>query len=306
MKSILREIENEILKYAAVLAEILKVDIEIVDSAYFRVAGTGSYKEQKNVSLSGEAYIISKVMESGKQQIVENPREDEICKGCQHRSTCKETYEVCTPIVMEGEVIGAIGLVCFTEKQKSHIMWHHESFILFLNQIAELIASKAFERREHLKNNEVIRLLDAIMNNLAEGVIVLDKNGRLIRFNKRAQELINNDVLEIEETVFLKSITLDRLNRTIYELKYRRSSQQVRGRFFDMNSGDFHQVFIFSPYSEETVRLDTYKTIEGIEKEMIKEALLKHGLSVDAKKEIAKELNIGIATLYRKIKKYDL
>lgn len=306
MKSMLREIENEILKYAAILAEILQVDIEIVDATYFRVAGTGIYKTQKNVGLSGEAYIISKVMETGEQQIIENPREDLICSGCRNRESCKEVYEVCTPIIMEGKIIGAIGLVCFTEKQKSHIMWHHNSFIVFLNQIADLIASKAFEKREQLKNKEIIQLLDVIMNNLSEGVIVLNEAHQLVKFNQMAEKIIPPHHLEENEGVTIKLIRRDHLNNDIYELCYKKIIMTVRGRYFDMTCGDFHKVFLFSRESHSDRTLERYSTIGNMEEQMIKEALLKHGVGVDAKKRVAKELNIGIATLYRKIKKYNL
>ncbi|MEN1465336.1 helix-turn-helix domain-containing protein, partial [Pseudomonas aeruginosa] len=42
--------------------------------------------------------------------------------------------------------------------------------------------------------------------------------------------------------------------------------------------------------------------LEEMEKQMIREALSRH----NSKKEVADELGIGIATLYRKIKKYEL
>ena len=42
--------------------------------------------------------------------------------------------------------------------------------------------------------------------------------------------------------------------------------------------------------------------LEEMEKQMIREALSRH----NSKKQVADELGIGIATLYRKIKKYEL
>ena len=42
--------------------------------------------------------------------------------------------------------------------------------------------------------------------------------------------------------------------------------------------------------------------LEEMEKQMIREALSRHS----SKKQVADELGIGIATLYRKIKKYEL
>lgn len=47
-------------------------------------------------------------------------------------------------------------------------------------------------------------------------------------------------------------------------------------------------------------------TLEDLEKEMIKQTLEKYGTSKEGKDMCAKELGIGIATLYRKIEKYNL
>lgn len=47
-------------------------------------------------------------------------------------------------------------------------------------------------------------------------------------------------------------------------------------------------------------------TLEELEKEMIKQTLEKYGTSKEGKDICAKELGIGIATLYRKIEKYNL
>ncbi len=47
-------------------------------------------------------------------------------------------------------------------------------------------------------------------------------------------------------------------------------------------------------------------SLASIEKEHIKLALKQYGYSVEAKNNIAKALDIGVATLYRKIKKYNL
>ena len=46
--------------------------------------------------------------------------------------------------------------------------------------------------------------------------------------------------------------------------------------------------------------------LENMERQMIKRALAIYGVSPEAKKMIAGKLGIGIATLYRKIKVYQL
>ena len=47
------------------------------------------------------------------------------------------------------------------------------------------------------------------------------------------------------------------------------------------------------------------KTVEQLEKERIEKAIRnKYGSNTQEMKQVAKALNIGIATLYRKVKKY--
>jgi len=48
------------------------------------------------------------------------------------------------------------------------------------------------------------------------------------------------------------------------------------------------------------------KTMSDVEKEVIEKAIKKYGTNTEAMKQIADVLNIGIATLYRKVKKYNL
>lgn len=48
------------------------------------------------------------------------------------------------------------------------------------------------------------------------------------------------------------------------------------------------------------------KTMEQLEKEAIENAIKKYGSNTEGMKKVAEALNIGIATLYRKIKKYDI
>jgi transcriptional regulator with PAS, ATPase and Fis domain len=60
-------------------------------------------------------------------------------------------------------------------------------------------------------------------------------------------------------------------------------------------------------YLPKIQALSTQKaTPERSEKEMIRDYLLTYGYTLEAKKEVAKQLNISLATLYNKIKSYGL
>ncbi|MEK8668392.1 helix-turn-helix domain-containing protein, partial [Escherichia coli] len=70
-----------------------------------------------------------------------------------------------------------------------------------------------------------------------------------------------------------------------------------------LNNGTTEQSDV-TEVSEAHLSLDDAggTALEEMEKQMIREALSRH----NSKKQVADELGIGIATLYRKIKKYEL
>lgn len=56
----------------------------------------------------------------------------------------------------------------------------------------------------------------------------------------------------------------------------------------------------------EEMYKEEIKTIDYMEKEAIEKAIKKFGNNTEGMKQVAKALNIGIATLYRKVKKYEI
>lgn len=147
----LRSIQKDVLKYARVLSRILKVDVEIVDSKLNRIAGTGSFEKKVNADMSDEGYVYRTVLQTGEKKIIRNPGMHEICMRCPKRYQCEETFEISTPIKIGDEVIGVIGFVCFNRQQRDRIMEDLDTYIEFLDQIADLISSKVLEEIEKEK-----------------------------------------------------------------------------------------------------------------------------------------------------------
>ncbi len=52
-------------KYANIISNIIKVDVEIVDKNLCRVAGTGIYKNEINKDISKEGYVYAQVIKTG-------------------------------------------------------------------------------------------------------------------------------------------------------------------------------------------------------------------------------------------------
>lgn len=90
----------------------------------------------------------------------------------------------------------------------------------------------------------------------------------------------------------------------------RHAAQMISGTAAPVqNTGDIHRSEITIPVrsvpaaaADEDPALHGETMLEEMEKQMIREALQRY----DNKRQAAEELGIGIATLYRKIKKYEL
>ena len=59
-------------------------------------------------------------------------------------------------------------------------------------------------------------------------------------------------------------------------------------------------------YKLDELYKEEIKTVEQLEKEETEKAIKKYGSNTQEMKQVAKALNIGIATLYRKVKKYNI
>ncbi len=195
--SILQEIQAAVIRYAEIIAHVIKVDVEIVDNRLMRIAGTGVYKERVNEDMSQEGFVYRKVIESGEMQLIEEPGVHELCQACPRCGCCDEKMEMCTPIKLKEEIIGVIGLICFDETQKKRLLDELELHKLFLLQIADFISAKAYEQRELERNRRQMELLLLVMNNVDKGVLVLDSEKHILQINQSAlkQLQLDNDCL---------------------------------------------------------------------------------------------------------------
>ncbi len=119
--STLLEIQDTVAKYANIISSVIKVDVEIVDKNLCRIAGTGIYKDAINKDISKEGYVYDYVIKTGEKQIIKNPGQHYLCKKCNHRNNCLEKMLVCTPIILNDDIIGVIGLVCSEDSQRNHL-----------------------------------------------------------------------------------------------------------------------------------------------------------------------------------------
>ncbi len=118
MNRTLKDMQDTVMKYARVLSQVLKTDVEVVDSDLNRIAGTGRFADKINTCMESEGYVYKDVIRTGETRIIEEPGKHVICLECSNKNRCEEKFEISTPIKLDDNVIGVIGLVCFDDAQK--------------------------------------------------------------------------------------------------------------------------------------------------------------------------------------------
>lgn len=191
--TVLRSLRSEVEKFALVISRVLGVDVEIVDTELFRVAGTGRFASRVGLPMDAASSVYRKVIALRQPLVVREPGFAEMCRDCPNWQCCEETFEMSTPILEGKAVVGVIGFVCFTQEQKAHILDNFDMFFDFLAQMAGLLAAKVHEARELRRTRSVGRLLEHIVNRVDEGVLMLDRAGAVLGYNRAAGSILGLD-----------------------------------------------------------------------------------------------------------------
>ena len=191
MNSILKNIQEAVIKYANIISQILQVEVEIVDDNLIRIAGTGIYSDKIDADISKEGYVYKKVIKSGESQIIYDPGKDKLCIPCPKRDFCVEEFEMSTPIKLNEDTIGVIGLICINNNQKKHLMANFDVYMAFLQQISEFISSTAYEKREKMRTQTLLQLLNFVVDKTEQGVIILNKDNCITHINENGLKELN-------------------------------------------------------------------------------------------------------------------
>lgn len=253
MKYNLLDIKDYIFKLAEVISEILRVDVEIVDINMIRVAGTGIYDVKIGRVIEGANIVYSKVLESGKKQVIENPGYHKLCMNCPKRNSCTETFEYCTPIIFKEQVIGVISLICFNEKQKKTVIDKFKEYIGLMDRISELIASKASENYYLIRMENMTAELKSIVDYIQDNVVVIDSEDKIVFFNEKFKNYVEHNYKEkvnIGELCVTVSDYGERLNmnnQTQFELNIGIMKKKVMGYIneIDMKGKGKNRIVIF-------------------------------------------------------------
>ena len=264
-ESLLKRIQDTVIKYADIISSVINVDVEIVDNKLNRIAGTGCYKGKNNEDISNQGYVYKYVLNTGEYKIVERPGKDELCKECDFKHKCVELMQICTPIIFNNIIIGVIGLICFNDDQKKAVLKNINSHLQFINQISEFISTKIYEDLENERNEKFTEILEHIIDTLGKGIIALNENNHIVLINNMASKVLN-----IENSSLGKKVNIE------YFGNYSSSEDTFRvtvdGKEIKLNGElipvypmlhNFDKIFIFSEEKKHVITNNKSKTVNN-------------------------------------------
>ncbi|NFJ05447.1 AAA family ATPase [Clostridium botulinum] len=244
--STLLEIQDTVAKYANIISSVIKLDVEIVDKNLCRIAGTGIYKDAINKDISKEGYVYDYVIKTGEKQIIKNPGQHYLCKKCNHRNNCLEKMLVCTPIILNDDIIGVIGLVCSKDSQRNHFIENFDSFIQMLYQISDFISTKSYEHIEIERSHMMVDLLNQIIDSVDKGVLVT-KNNEIVHMNTSAMKQLKLKANNTNKKITISSTSEYIMGGEVYTIVIDNEKFQLMGRIIPVFPvlSDYDTIFVF-------------------------------------------------------------
>ncbi len=171
----------------SVVARVTGIDVEVVDENLQRIAGSGIYADAVGQSIASASQIYRHVLETGEPVFLTDSGLNKLCQGCPSLDNCPEKLTFCAPIKSEGQTVGILGLVCFTEEDRSHVLANIETYSYFVEQIAALIGSRLNDQARLKKARHFNEVMLQVLDMNDRGIIVFDNLGRPSHINIRAR-----------------------------------------------------------------------------------------------------------------------
>lgn len=137
----IRQIQDFVQEYAETIAQVLEVNVTIVDEACIRLGGTGPYAK-KIGQLVPHGSFFRRILETGEPGIIRDEDRSEACRSCTTAGECLELATMGFPILKGGVPVGVIGIMAFTAEQKERILTSSANLWSFLTHMSSLLESK--------------------------------------------------------------------------------------------------------------------------------------------------------------------
>lgn len=188
--SYLKLIDYKIQSQCESLSSILSIETTVVDENLLRIAGTGDFYHSINEN-SPENSLFAKVLKSGEAELNLYDKKNPICQTCSNSDTCKELKSMILPIKVEDDIIGVVSFASFNEVQDELIVKKKDEYLGMLKYFAESIEKEIVSIKMVNKLNMGIAEINGIINSINKGIVILNKEQRIIYINSKAIKSLN-------------------------------------------------------------------------------------------------------------------
>ena len=242
---------DDVKKYSEIVSKVINIDVEIMDSSFTRIAGTGTLKEKVGLNMKDESHIYHQVLKTKKTIIIFEPREDTHCFTCQKKDLCKEELEISTPIIYQDEVIGVIGLICFEKDKKYDFIEKKDLYIQFLEQISKFISYKVYVYLSSLQLKRDNEILSNIIDRVQDIIILTNRKNEIELINKKGKNILG--AIYKDEKIILKTSS-NFLNQKEFSFLYSGKEISAIGDIFTFSLEKSEELtktlFVFKEISE--------------------------------------------------------
>lgn len=218
----LSEIRSDAQRVAEAIASALRLEVTIVDRKYNLVANSRKFGKYYTCTKK-ELYspFWEEMFKTERTLIVEQPGNHPFCTGCHLEGKCPEKALVLTPIWFADDIVGSIGITCFTEEQRENVMQRNEILADFLSRMSEFLTVKLSEVMTQKRLLLSLRQLETTMDYAKEGLICIDSRGCITNINSVAMQILkpHKEVLNKPINNLLRNFPLHELlaRKTAYE-----------------------------------------------------------------------------------------
>ena len=258
----LSAIQDYVIKYANVIAKVTKINVEVVDANFMRIAGTGLYASGVGKSIRNEGEIYRHVMKTRQTFYLDNPRKHFLCQACPSIHHCQETLLLSTPIFVQDEVAGVIGMVCFNNEERKRVQANHETYSYFLHQIADLLSHKIEDHREAKRVENFLELMMQVVDVNNRSIIVFNTSGGVTYLNKLARENLGIPENGHPENLQIQPTGNRYSDFDEFKVSVSGTEHILLGQLTTLPPKDplFGSVFVFDLFSRVTQRISEFTT----------------------------------------------
>lgn len=249
--SLLSEIAPSVMQVAEAIAIAIGVEVEIVDEELTIIGGTAIYAQKVGQKEeAGEVdgnYLYARVLRSGMTEYVADALNYKFYGKPIGGFDNKELAEICTPIIVNEDIIGIIGLVALNEEQRAILLDKKRSMVTFVEKMADLLAAKAMQKIT-LNNTQLsMNEMNTVLETAHEGIFAIDAKGYIKHSNSIAEALFRttkDDIIGSHISKFMRgtpAVDVLRFGKGYTE------NEEV----FNNERGSFHFIVTAKPFFTE-------------------------------------------------------